>query len=240
MPKLRAVLFDVFGTLLNVHSVATRAEQLFPGQGQALSQLWRARQLDYTRLRSLANQYVPFIQLTEDALQYAGEALSLPLDAAACGALMHEYSQLLAFNDVLPALKQLRQHDCTLGVLSNGDPGLLEDALQNAGLGDHFDLVLSADAVRAYKPAPSVYELGPRALQHPAAECLFVSANGWDACGAAWFGYQSFWVNRDNLPADRLGVQPKVGTSLIDAAREAGRFFTQQNQFPVTEDKRSR
>ena len=217
MATLRAVLFDVFGTLLDVHSVAARAEQLFPGKGDKLATVWRHKQIEYTRLRTLSAHYVPFTRLTEDALLWAGEALGLNVDRAACGLLMHEYTQLTPFADVRPALDRLRAADVTLGVLSNGDPGLLEDALHGAQIGEYFDLVLSADAVHAYKTAPAVYELGPRNLNHPAEEILFVSSNGWDAVGAQWFGYVSYWVNRIGAPPERLGVQPATGTSLGDA-----------------------
>ncbi len=217
MATLRAVLFDVFGTLLDVHSVAARAETLFPGSGQRLSQLWREKQLEYTRLRALAGRYVPFTKLTEDALLFAADALKLNLDGAARGLLMHEYTQLNAFDDVVPALKQLQVRDVTLGVLSNGDPGLLEDALHGAQIGEYFDLVLSADAVHSYKTSPAVYELGPRNLRHPASEILFVSSKGWDAAGAQWYGYVSLWVNRTGAPVERLGVDVASGTSLADA-----------------------
>lgn len=218
MAKLHAALFDVFGTLLDVYSVATRAEELFPGNGQRLAQLWREKQLEYTRLRSMAARYVPFTRLTEDALMYAADALKLDLDPAARGLLMHEYTQLTPFADVVPALKALQALDVTLGVLSNGDPGLLEDALHGAQIGEYFDLVLSADSVHAYKVAPAVYELGTRHLQHRANEILFVSSNGWDAVGAQWFGYVSFWVNRNSVPAERLGLEVASGRSLADAA----------------------
>lgn len=215
MARLRAVLFDVFGTLLDPHTVAARAEELFPGNGERLARLWREKQVEYTRLRTLSNRYVPFTQLTDDALQYAGAALGLNLDAAARGLLMHEYTQLAAFPDARPALERLQQAGATLGVLSNGDPGLLEDALHSARLGEYFDLVLSADQVHAYKTAPAVYELGPRSLRHGPAEILFVSGNGWDAVGAKWFGYVSFWVNRDGGAAERLGASPDgTGASL--------------------------
>jgi 2-haloacid dehalogenase len=217
MATLRAVLFDVFGTLLDVHSVAARAETLFPGQGQRLSHLWRDKQLEYTRLRALGSRYVPFTKLTEEALMFSAESLKLDLDAAARGLLMHEYTQLNPFNDVVPALKALQARDVTLGVLSNGDPGLLDDALQGAQIGEYFDLVLSADAVHSYKVSPAVYELGPRNLRHPASEILFVSSNGWDAVGAHWFGYLPFWVNRNGAPAEKLGVELASGQSLADA-----------------------
>ncbi|MFN7570636.1 MAG: haloacid dehalogenase type II [Betaproteobacteria bacterium] len=219
MKRPRAVLFDVFGTLLDVQSVAARAEALFPGQGATLARAWRDKQLDYTRLRTLSNRYAPFAQVTDEALQYCSEALGLPLDAAARGLLMHEYTQLAAFDDVRPALQKLQAAGATLGVLSNGDPGLLDEALESARLGEYFDLVLSAEEVHAFKTAPAVYELGPRALGHEADEILFVSSNGWDACGAKGFGYLSFWVNRSRAPAERLGIAPDAeGRTLIDAA----------------------
>jgi 2-haloacid dehalogenase len=225
MAKLRAVLFDVFGTLLDVHSVARRADELFPGRGAELSRVWRDKQLEYTRVRTLSNHYIPFTQLTEDALWWAGDSLGLPLDKAAIGLLMHEYTQLAAFDDVAPALERLRAAEVTTGVLSNGDPGLLEDALQAAGIGEYFDLVLSADAVHAYKTAPAVYELGPRNLSHPANEILFVSSNGWDAIGAQWYGYVGFWVNRAGAPAERLRTDVRSGSVLGEAVD----FFFKSN-----------
>jgi 2-haloacid dehalogenase len=215
---LSAVLFDLYGTLLDVHSVAARADQLFPGKGAALSQLWRDKQLEYTRLRTMSNRYVPFTQVVDEALQYACEMLRLPLDSAGRGMLMHEYTQLSPFSDVVPALQRLIASDLTVGVLTNGDPGQLEDALHGAGLDDYFDVLLSADQARAYKTAPAVYELGPLTLGHPAAELLLVSSNGWDAFGAHWYGYRSFWVNRAAAPVDRLDGRPDgVGRTLNDA-----------------------
>jgi len=215
---IRAVLFDVFGTLLDVHSVAVRADQLFPGHGDSLARLWREKQLEYTRLRTLCSRYVPFTQVTEDALQFACEALALPLDAAARGLLMHEYTQLAPHADVVPALKRLQDAGITIGVLTNGDPGLLEDVLHGGQLADYFDVLLSADQVHAFKTAPAVYELGPLTLKHPAHELMLVSGNCWDAIGAKWYGYVSYWVNRNGSPMDRLGARPDgVGASLGDA-----------------------
>jgi 2-haloacid dehalogenase len=226
MKRLHAVLFDVFGTLLDVQSVTARAEGLFPGQGAALARAWRDKQIDYTRLRTLSSRYASFTQVTDEALQYCAEALGLPLDAAARSLLLHEYTQLACFADVRPALERLQAAGATLGVLSNGDPGLLDQALESARLGEFFDLVLSADEVQAFKTAPAVYALGPRALGHAADEILFVSSNGWDACGAKGFGYVSFWVNRAQAPAERLGVAPDAqGRTLAEAAT----FFLQHS-----------
>lgn len=207
-PPVRAVLFDLMGTLLDVHSVTGRADDLYPGRGAALSALWRHKQVEYTWLRTLANRYASFTQVTEDALIAAGESLGLSIDAAARGALMHEYTQLRPFADVLPVLASLSARDVTVGILSNADPGLIEDVLSAAGLGDVFDVVLSADTARAFKTAPSVYALGTQALGHAAAEIGFVSAHAWDAAGAQSFGYRAAWANRTGAAAERLGVAP--------------------------------
>jgi 2-haloacid dehalogenase len=225
--SIRAVLFDVFGTLLDVHSVASRADQLFPGHGARLAQLWREKQIEYTRLRTMSSRYVPFTQVTDDALQYACEALALPLDAAARGLLMHEYTQLSPHADAVPALQRLQAAGATIGVLTNGDPGLIEDCLHAARIAEYFDVLLSADQVHAYKTAPAVYELGPLTLKHPAHELMLVSSNCWDAIGAKWYGYVSFWVNRAGSPLERLGTRPDgTGASLDDAVD----FFLHQRK----------
>ncbi|MCS6944215.1 MAG: haloacid dehalogenase type II [Sutterellaceae bacterium] len=224
---VRAVLFDVFGTLLDVQARATRADQLFPGNGARLSRLWREKQLEYMYLRSLAGRYVPFTQLNEDALVYACEALQLPLDAAARGLLMHEYTQLPAFADVVPTLRRLQHMDLTVGVLSNGDPGLLEDVMHSAQLDEFIDVVLSADQVRAFKTAPAVYALGPDTLGCPPAAILFVSAKSWDAACATWHGYTTCWVNRCGAPLERLGVSPHIIGRTLEVAAD---FVYRQQQ----------
>jgi 2-haloacid dehalogenase len=216
--KIQAVLFDVFGTLLDTSSIAQRGDQLFPGNGLALAQRWREKQLEYTRLRAMGGRYVNFTQLTEDALLVAAEALKLPIDAASRGLLMHEYGRLDTHADVLPALKRMKQSGVTLGVLSNGDAALLEEALHAAELDDYLDLVLSADQVQTYKPARAVYELGPQTLKCAAGDILFVSANAWDAVGAAWAGYQSVWINRTGQPDERLGASIVATGRTLEAA----------------------
>lgn len=224
---IRAVLFDVFGTLVDTSAVSRRAEELFPGNGQALANLWREKQLVYTRLRGLGGRYVNFTGLTEDALMSSADAMRLPLDAASRGALMHEFTQLPTFPDVLPALNRMRATGVTMGVLSNGDAALLEDVLRAAELSDYLDLILSADQVQTYKPARAVYDMGPQTLKHPAGDLLFVSANAWDAVGAAWAGYQSVWVNRTNMAAERLGANfVATGRTLETAAKYLSDHFT--------------
>jgi 2-haloacid dehalogenase len=215
-----AVLFDAYGTLFDVYSVTARAEQLFPGQGQALAAQWRTTQIDYTRLYTLSGRYKPFWDITQDALRYSLKRLKLPADAAAEKALMGEYACLSAFPENLPTLRQLKARGVRTGILSNGDPQMLNIAVNSAGMSGLFDWVLSVDAVKQFKTAPAAYALGPQAAGAAVQEILFVSSNGWDACCATWYGYQTLWVNRAGLPVEELGVAPtRVGSSLADVLK---------------------
>jgi 2-haloacid dehalogenase len=229
---MQAALFDVFGTLLDVYSVTRRAEELFPANGTRLALLWRERQIEYSRIRTLSGRYASFSQITRDALEYAIEALKLPSTAYEVQQLLDEYRRLAPFVDVAPALGRLHGAGVRLGVLSNGDSEMLETVLVTSGLHRYIDLVLSAEQVQAFKTFPAVYALGPRALRSPPAEILFVSSNCWDACGAAWYGYTSFWVNRLDAPLERLGVTPQgIGPDLAAAAD----FLFQNDQRKRTE-----
>lgn len=214
-----AVLFDVYGTLLDVYSVTRRAEELFSGRGEALARLWRQKQIEYSQLRTLAGRYVPFAQVTREALEYAMQTLEIEAPQELVTRLLDEYRRLAPFCDVAPALSRLHEAGVRLGVLSNGDSEMLETALVTSGLHRYFDPVLSADQVRAFKTSPSVYALGPRALRLQPDQIVFVSSNGWDASGAAWYGYRSFWVNRAGAAPERLGARLSgAGASLTDAA----------------------
>jgi 2-haloacid dehalogenase len=218
LPK--AVIFDAYGTLFDVHSVVAAAEQMFPGHGDALSQLWRQKQIEYTQLRTAADpagaHYEPFWNITLDALRYAARKLALSLNAAGEKRLMDEYACLSAFPDVLPALRRLRDRQLGLAILSNGNPQMLDIAVKSAGMSGLFDHVLSVDAVRAFKPAPATYALGTQAFGAAARELVFVSSNGWDASGANWFGYTVFWLNRLGAPAEELGITPHATGRSMD------------------------
>ena len=211
----RAVLFDAYGTLFDVHSVALAAEQLFAGQGERLSQLWRDKQIEYSRLTSMSGRYQPFWALTRAALRYAIQRLGLPDEPAAVDRLMNEYRHLSAFPENHEVLQALRERGVRAGVLSNGDPEMLAVAVRSAGLADLLDPVLSVHETRHYKTAPEAYAIGPAALQLPARDILFVSSNGWDALGATWYGFTTLWVNRAGLPPEQLDTQPsRSGRSL--------------------------
>jgi 2-haloacid dehalogenase len=213
----KAVLFDVYGTLLDVYSVGLRAEQMFPGAGERLARAWRDKQIEYSRLVSMSGQYRPFWQLTRDALQVCAEVLRLPLDAAGTDSLMNEYRHLSAFPENRAVLLALADRGVRTGVLSNGDPDMLDVTLRSAGLIELIDPILSVHATRRYKTDPAAYALGPQALGLPRSEILFVSSNCWDAIGATWYGYTTLWVNRADMPMEQLGIQPtRVGHSLRD------------------------
>jgi len=213
----RAVLFDAYGTLFDVYSVGLLAEQMFPGMGDKLSLLWRDKQIEYSRLLSMAGRYKPFWEVTRAGLKFAAQRLQLTLDAGAEDRLMNQYRHLSAFPENRDVLVELNRRGIPAGILSNGDPEMLGVSVRSAGLADLLQHQLSVDAVRRFKPDPAVYALGPEALKLPAHEILLVSSNGWDAIGATWYGYTTLWVNRAGLPLEQLDTHPtRTGSSLRD------------------------
>ena len=216
----KAVLFDAYGTLFDVYSVGLLAEQLFPGKGDALSVIWRDKQIEYTRLVTTSNDgahYRPFWDLTRAGLRYACKRLGVELTAAAEEKLMNQYRHLSAFPEDREVLTALKERGVVTGILSNGDPEMLGIAVRSAGLEDLLDHVISVDPVRKYKTHPAAYALGPQATGVDARQTIFVSCNSWDALAATWWGYRTLWVNRYQLPFEELGTQPtRTGSSLRD------------------------
>lgn len=213
----RAVLFDAYGTLFDVYSVGLLAEQLFPGQGDALARLWRDKQIEYTRLVSMSGRYRPFWELTRAGLRWAALRLGLPMDAAAEDRLMNQYRHLSAFPENREVLAELKKRGVPAGILSNGDPEMLAVAVKSAGFTGLLQHVLSVHGVQRFKTDPAAYAVGTDALGLPAREILFVSSNGWDAIGATWHGYTTLWVNRTGLPLEQLDTPPtRTGSSLRD------------------------
>src|SRR6266851_2517795 len=183
--RMEGLVFDAYGTLSDVPSVAQRCEGLWPGKGARLSQLWRAKQLDYTWQPSLMKRYAPFSTVTRAALAYACEALGLELTAERIEALMGEYLTLSMYPDVPDAI---RQFACRKAILTNGSPDMIEPLVAHSGL--KFDAVLSVDKLKIYKPAPEVYGLAVKKLKIPKEKIGFVSSNCWDALGAKSFGFK--------------------------------------------------
>ena len=224
----RVVLFDAYGTVFDVYSVGQLAEELFPGHGLALSLLWRDKQIEYTRLVTTCNHgahYQPFWELTRGALTYALKKIVYPTQPAGASflfdteidRLMNQYRHLNAFPECRQVLRDLQAQGIVTGILSNGEPGMINMAVRSAGLEGLLDHVISVDAVRKYKTHPEAYALGEQVTGFPASQIVFVSCNAWDALGATWYGYQTLWVNRYDLPFEELGTQPtRTSSSLSD------------------------
>ncbi len=220
---IQAMVFDAYGTLFDVYSIGALAERLFPGKGTAVAELWRDKQIEYTRLRTLSHTYKPFWEVTQDALVFTCRKLALELSLDAQNQLMGQYAKLQAFPENLGVLRALADKGLKLAILSNGNPDMLDAAVTAAGMQGLFTQVLSVHTVQKFKTAPEAYQLGPDMLGVPARDILFVSSNGWDVCGAAWFGYRTFWVNRANAPLEELGVQPHgQGRTLNDLLSYVG------------------
>ncbi len=207
MLQLKALVFDAYGTLYDVHSVTALAEKLFPGKGAALSQLWRQKQLEYSWLRSLMGTYENFNRVTEEGLRYLAAALKLSAGEDALQALLKQYVHLGTFPEVPGALAGLKAGR-KLAILSNGAPDTLGELVANSGLAPQFDAVLSVDLVGVFKPDMRVYAMAEQRLGLARAEIGFVSSNCWDAVGAGNYGFTVFWISRLGLPADPPGKAP--------------------------------
>jgi 2-haloacid dehalogenase len=204
---VRAAVFDAYGTLFDLAGATAVARDVLGDRLPALADLWRAKQLQYTWLRSLAGQHADFWRVTSDALDFALESLAIQ-DGALRERLMDAYERLGPYPDARPALEQLKAAGLRLAILSNGAPRMLGAAVRNAKLTDLVEPVLSVEEVGTYKPHPSVYRLAVDRLGLWPGEVLFVSANGWDAYGAKAFGLQVAWCNRTRQASERLPAEP--------------------------------
>jgi 2-haloacid dehalogenase len=207
--KIRACVFDAYGTLFDVAAAARGAADALGVETVApLAQLWRDKQLQYSWLRAVTGRHADFWQVTGDALDYALAALGLGSDPALRERLMRLYLTLDAYPEVPAALREVRAAGCATAILSNGTPAMLDAAVAHAGLGDLFDHMLSVEAVGVYKPHPKVYQLACDRLGLAPEAILFVSSNGWDAWSASAFGFRVAWCNRQGLARERLPGAP--------------------------------
>jgi 2-haloacid dehalogenase len=214
---IQAILFDAYGTLFDVYSIGQLAEKLFPDKGEALARMWRDKQIEYTHLRTICSTYKPFWEVTQDALVFCCKKLGLELHLDAHQALMSQYSKLQAFPECRSVIEQLREQGFKLAVLSNANSQMLDTAVKAAGMAPLFSHLLSVESAGKFKTASEAYQIGTDVFGTAARNILFVSGNGWDICGAGWFGYKTFWVNRAHAPLDELGVTPHgEGRSLSD------------------------
>jgi 2-haloacid dehalogenase len=212
---IKAVAFDAFA-LFDPRPIFRACETAFPGRGSALADAWRGRQFEYQWLRALTGMYSNFWDVTADALEFAAHSMNLDLSPHTRDELMHGYLTLRAWPDVPAALAALQRKGRQLAVLSNATDTILQAGLANSGLTGAFQHVISTDRIRTFKPDPRAYRLGTQVLGLGIPEILFVAFAGWDAAGAVWFGYPTFWNNRQNVAAEELGVRPGGSGATLD------------------------
>jgi 2-haloacid dehalogenase len=217
MGKIHAVVFDAYGTLLDVHTAMARHASRLGETWPQISADWRQKQLEYTRVRSLAgpDRHRNFWQLTEEALAWTAARHGVQ-DTAVLADVLLAYRRLDPYPEVPTLLRQIRAWQLPTGILSNGEPGMLADAVRSAGLAELLDFVLSVETAGVFKPAPSVYRLAEEHLGQPRNRIAFVSSNPWDAFGAQAFGFRVFWINRTSQP-DEYGLR-QAATELTDLA----------------------
>jgi 2-haloacid dehalogenase len=216
--KIKGIAFDGL-TVFDLRPIAALANRIFPGRGEELGTLWRTRQFEYTWLRTMGQQYVDFWEVTEEALVFSCRSLKLELTKPDSDRLMQSYLELKAWPDALAALKGLKASGMRMAFLSNFTAVMLDQAVKNSGLEGVFEDHLSTDRVKVFKPDPRAYGMAMSAFGLRKEEIAFAAFGSWDAAGAKWFGYPTFWVNRANVAAEELGVAPDgAGKDLNDLA----------------------
>jgi 2-haloacid dehalogenase len=205
--RSKVVVFDAYGTLFDVHAAVARHEARIGPEAARFSEIWRAKQLEYSWVLSLARRYEPFWVLTQRALDYAFERCP-SVDRSLRSRLLEAYRVLDPYPEVRDTLDALRERGFRTAILSNGDGSMLGDAVRSAGLEHRLDAVLSVDSVQIFKTSPRTYELVLTAFQVRPSEVAFVSSNRWDVAGASAFGFTPIWVNRLGLPDEYLGLEP--------------------------------
>lgn len=214
--KIKAVVFDAYGTLFDVYSIQVLAEKFYPGHGADIAVKWRDKQIEYTRLitqsdphNASGSQYFrPFWELTRLSLEYTLERLKLERESGQVENLMQQYAHLLPFTENLAVLQKIKDMGLTTAILSNGSVDMLISAVKSAGMEDVLDHLISVDSIRLFKTSPESYGLVQQAIPVNKDEVLFVSSNAWDALGATWFGFTTHWVNRQGLPFEALSPRP--------------------------------
>lgn len=221
--KIRAICFDLF-TLFDPRSVVEVAKSVVGPQAPELCEAWRLRQFEYSWLRVAAHQYVDFEAVTHEALLYAARARGLTLSEDARRTLVGAYSRLTPWPDTRRCLEGWKLAGLRLAPLANYSPSMIERLLTNAGLSELFTLQLSTDLAKTFKPDPRAYALGEQRLAVQRAEIAFAAFGGWDAAGAKWFGFPTFWVNRLGVPSGSLGaagLHRELVTALSERFRTA-------------------
>jgi len=191
---IKAVVFDAYGTLFDIQSVAAITDGAFPGHGEMITQIWRLKQLEYTWHRSLMRRYEDFSVITRDSLAYTLRTLGLTYNAKVFERIMDKYLHLDLYGDARQTLADLKGYK--LAILSNGSTDMLTTLVRNTGLDNFLDATISVDSKRVFKPSPEAYSLVEMHLGVAPAKVLFVSSNPWDAIGAKAVGFKAAWIER--------------------------------------------
>jgi 2-haloacid dehalogenase len=230
---IKAVVFDAYGTLYDIQSVAAVTEEAFPGYGDIITQIWRIKQLEYTWLRSLMRRYQDFSAITRESLAYTLRVLGLEHESAVFEQVMEKYLHLDLYPDAMPALGAMRNRK--LAILSNGSSGMLDTLVRNSGLDRVLDATISVDSMQIFKPAPEAYSLIEARLRVPPAEVLFISSNPWDVCGAKAFGLNVAWIERVTPEAMALAC---VDSELVSPLTMFKAIRTQMDELGLEPDYR--
>jgi 2-haloacid dehalogenase len=233
--NIKAVVFDAYGTLYDVQSVAAVTEEAFPGYGEIITQIWRIKQLEYTWLRSLMRRYEDFSVVTRESLAYTLRCLGLQYDDAEFDRIMEKYLHLDLYPDALASLAAMKGRK--LAILSNGSPDMLNALVQNSGLDRILDATISVDARKIFKPSPDAYTLIESTLHVPPSQVLFISSNPWDACGAKAFGLNVAWIERVTPEAMALAC---VESDVVPPLTMFKAIRTQMDEFGLEPDYRIR
>ncbi|MGD6994858.1 haloacid dehalogenase type II [Sutcliffiella horikoshii] len=215
-PTISTFVFDVYGTLFDVHSVKEKADELFDGKGMEISEIWRRKQLEYSFLRQLMGNYETFSEVTKDSLKYALKQLAIPFSNKEVESLMVQYTSLRAYDEVQNVLSTLKENGKVLAVFSNGSRDMLEPLVEQAGMKEYFHHIISVDDTKQYKPTPASYTGVLKVIGVKREEVLFMSSNGWDISGAKNFGFHTAWINRNHLPQEELGLAPDYTFDSLD------------------------
>ncbi|MGP4070116.1 haloacid dehalogenase type II [Halobacillus sp. B29] len=215
---IKALVFDAYGTLFDVHSVGKECNEIFPNKGDEISQSWRKKQLEYFFLRQLMERYKPFDEITKDALNYACKENGVELSEENEERLMNAYLDLDLFDEVESVLKELSEKK--LVVFSNGSVNMIEPLVEQSSINEYIDEVISADEIKHYKPTPAAYNHALERLDVKREEVLFMSSNPWDITGAKSFGFNTAWINRKELVPEELNIQPDSEYSDLRGIRE--------------------
>ena len=221
MKKIKAIIFDAYGTLFDVNSAAAKCKEKLGSKWEGFANAWRTTQLEYTWLRSLMKKHKDFWQVTEDSLDKSMKVFGI--ESSLKNELLNLYKILSPYPEVKSVLTNLKEKKFKLAILSNGTPKLLEELVRSNNLNNLFDDLFSVEEVEIYKPDSKVYDLPIKKYKIKPEEITFLSANTWDVSGGGNYGYNSVWVNRNKSHFDNLDYYPKneIGnlTQLLDIVK---------------------